>query len=356
MQWKVATVVEDHGSYFTRLYEGKRRRKIRLGRVEDFPTKASLESAVREVRGRTAKSGRNVSLSQFIRWFFLPVAKSRVRRSTFATYEAIYRRHLRPNALTNRKLWEWSTVEVVELLHSIAAKRSLSRRTLAHIKAFLSGVFRHSLQLGFFRGANPVHAASIPSEARESSPTVAYTSEEVRRVLRHLDKPSHRAAFAIAAYAGLRLGEVQGLEWADLVDGHLHVRRSVVKGETNAPKSLASRASVPVIPQLRSVLSAYRRSVAIAEGPMFPFTLAHISRRALRSAFSRAKVQYAAWHAARRGLATNLFESGADDLTVMRAMRHASVQVTRESYIKLRDRRLEDAMKKFSVRERVRER
>jgi integrase len=51
-------------------------------------------------------------------------------------------------------------------------------------------------------------------------------------------------------------------------------------------------------------------------------------------------VHYAGWHAARRGLASNLYELGADDLTVQRILRHGSVQVTRSAYIKLRDARV----------------
>jgi integrase len=63
-----------------------------------------------------------------------------------------------------------------------------------------------------------------------------------------------------------------------------------------------------------------------------------------------AGVKYAAWHAARRGLASNAYELGADDLTVQRTLRHGSVQVTRASYIKLRDARVDSAMAKLSDR------
>jgi integrase len=77
---------------------------------------------------------------------------------------------------------------------------------------------------------------------------------------------------------------------------------------------------------------------------MFRFTLDHIGRKKVGAAFKRAGLSFAGYHALRRGLASNLFELGADDLTVMRILRHASVQVTREHYIKIRSAKVDSAM------------
>jgi integrase len=50
------------------------------------------------------------------------------------------------------------------------------------------------------------------------------------------------------------------------------------------------------------------------------------------------------WHAFRRGIASNLFALGCDDLTVQRNLRHSKVQVTREHYIRARDAKVDAAM------------
>jgi len=50
------------------------------------------------------------------------------------------------------------------------------------------------------------------------------------------------------------------------------------------------------------------------------------------------------WHAFRRGIASNLFDLGCDDLTVQRILRHSKVQVTREHYIQVRDAKVDAAM------------
>jgi len=67
---------------------------------------------------------------------------------------------------------------------------------------------------------------------------------------------------------------------------------------------------------------------------LFPFDLVHVGRKY--------KLK---WHGLRRGIASELFASGASDLDVQRVLRHSKVIVTRESYIKIRDQRVEKAMR-----------
>jgi len=50
--------------------------------------------------------------------------------------------------------------------------------------------------------------------------------EEINGILAHLPELA-ATAFAIAAYAGLRVGEIEGLDWDEYLDGEIHVSRSV---------------------------------------------------------------------------------------------------------------------------------
>ena len=124
----------------------------------------------------------------------------------------------------------------------------------------------------------------------------------------------------------------------------------------NPPKSKASASWVPAIPPLREALDAFLAYVKNkdeynsfdSKDRMFLLTLHHIGRERLEGAFRRTGMKFAGYHAFRRGLASNLFELGADDLTVQRILRHASVQVTREHYIKLRSAKVDAAMDALS--------
>lgn len=341
--WKIPNVQLDSGSYYLRLYEGSRRRKIKLGREDEFETRAALEQAVEEIRAKHHKvKARTVTLKQFTRWFYLPVAKEHVRAITYSGYKTIYDVHVEPRPEADSRLWEFSTVEVQSLLHAIAAAKDLTGMTLKHIKAFLSGVFRQAIEMGFYRGANPVHEARLPWKARASADTYAYSLEEIRAILPRLPLPA-RGMFAVAAFAGLRRSEIAGLEWSDIEGDRLWVRRSLVAGHENVPKSRASRSWVPIIAPLAAILTEYGASTD-RTGRIFPFGLGHIVRTQLRKAGG------CGLHAARRGLASNLFELGCDDLTVSRILRHQGVQVTRQHYIQLRDARVDAALAKLSDR------
>jgi integrase len=82
---------------------------------------------------------------------------------------------------------------------------------------------------------------------------------------------------------------------------------------------------------------------------MFLVTLEHIGRKKASAAFRRAGLTFSGFHGFRRGLASNLFELGAEDVTVQRILRHASVQVSREHYIKVRSGKVDSAMESLAT-------
>ncbi|MEG0071383.1 MAG: site-specific integrase [Raoultibacter sp.] len=70
---------------------------------------------------------------------------------------------------------------------------------------------------------------------------------------------AHVMAVEIAVLAGLRRGEVLGLQWGDFDGEYLHVRRSMSEEKRNlkCPKSEKSKRSVPVIPLLGKMLDRW---------------------------------------------------------------------------------------------------
>ena len=66
------------------------------------------------------------------------------------------------------------------------------------------------------------------------------------------------AVFAVAAFAGLRRSEIQGLLWENYQDGTIRVTRAIWQGHVNDPKTERSKGVVPVIQQLAARLDMYR--------------------------------------------------------------------------------------------------
>ena len=62
----------------------------------------------------------------------------------------------------------------------------------------------------------------------------------------------------------------------------------------------------------------------------------------------KAKLEWKGWHGFRRGVATELHRAGVQDIVIQRALRHASVTVTQESYIKDVPEVVSDALDKLA--------
>ena len=70
-----------------------------------------------------------------------------------------------------------------------------------------------------------------------------------------------------------------------------------------------------------------------------------MGRRIIRPAVETVRLEWYGWHARRRGIASNLFELGANEKVVQRILPHARPHVTKERYIKAFDPAVLAAMK-----------
>ena len=94
----------------------------------------------------------------------------------------------------------------------------------------------------------------------KAKPQPCFTSEQVESIL-VLTSGVEQAAFAALAYAGLRIGEVEQLQWADVLFdrgelGMFHVRR----GGSNGSTKDKDHRFVPIHPRLRPLLEALPRT------------------------------------------------------------------------------------------------
>lgn len=272
----------------------------------------------------------------------------------------MWRQYLKPHC---NGVWmrDVKTYQVQMWLEEIAQLNKISKTTLAHVKNFLSGIFRYAAQQGYFDSANPVKLAEIPAFAANGSETKPYSLEEIAEMLKILSEPA-ATAVATAAFTGLRLGELRGLTWESYEPaqdenslGWLNVTRSIWRSCVGEPKTAKSKAPVPVIPQLALRLDEHRtRCGKPATGPIFtnsvkhPLDLNACYQRDMKDVLKRAGISWHGWHGFRRGLASNLNRLGVDDSVIQRILRHSTVQVTQNHYIKPASPDAVAAMRLFS--------
>jgi integrase len=339
------TITKSHGAWYLRWYENGKRVTKRLGSTEEYPTQRSVEPLAHDLMREVNRSSEpGTTLDSFIETRYLSYVRDNLRLSTHTSYQNLWSVHISDREEAQLRVREYTTYSVQCLLDSIAADKSLTGSSLQHIKHFLSGAFRFAAQCGI-RESNPVRECRIPKTQKKSAETYAYNLDEIRRTLGVL--PIHlKAAVAVAAFSGLRLGEIVGLEWNDVTKDEITVRRSVWRDQTNPPKSKASANYVPMIPALYSILNQYR-ATAKGKSRVFPFSLDAAGKRDVSKSMESVGLKWYGWHAFRRGVASNLYALGCDDLIVQRVLRHSKVTVTREHYIQHRDPKLQEAMERL---------
>jgi len=158
---------------------------------------------------------------------------------------------------------------------------------------------------------------------------IAINLDEDAIYLPEISRKMVRGLIGVAAYAGLRQGEIRGL-WADDDLGEvLYIRRTVwgtsLKEQTKTGEDAEEPGMVPIIQPLRVLLDAVKPALA-AHG-----------------------LKWHGWHAYRRGLASNLKQMGVDDLTIQAILRHQDVSTTRRFYIKT-VQQVTDAMQQYAAK------
>jgi integrase len=368
LRYQNGSLYEHHGAWFVRYsrriseqdgFTNLNRVSKYLGRSKDFRSISDVErsraSFMQTVNRDRLSANSRITLTAFVEGAYLPWTKEERRASTSKGHHEIWINHIRDH-VGELHLREFRTVYTSRMLRTIAKENDLTKTTLQHIKSVLSTIFTYAKNEGAFDGANPVDGVLIPRHAKEPGETHAYDLGQVLQILDRLPL-LEKSLVATAALAGLRQGELGGLEWTDYTGTELVIKRSIWMSVVNLPKTRASRDSVPVIPALAEILDEYRSSmgspkagVVFHSGDGLPICVDRVGRRVIRRALEAIRLPWYGWHALRRGLASNLYEIGAPDKVVQRILRHSKPHVTRERYIKVFDHTVLEAVGKVQAR------
>lgn len=249
-------------------------------------------------------------------------------------------------------LRDFRTADGESILQEVADDWDLSTTTLQHVKAFLSGAFRHAKRKGVINTENPMRDVVLP-KGRPAGETHAYSLEEELRMLKVLPEPA-ATVVATAAFFGGRKGEFRALRWQNYDGQQLWVKQSAWRSHVLDAKTSASKAPVPVIPQLRERLDLHRAlngnpraGYIFANAQGKPLNLDALAADQIRPALKKAGLPWYGWHAFRRGLGTNLHHLGVPDKTIQTILRHSNVSVTQKCYIKTVSKDAVAAMEKL---------
>lgn len=270
------------------------------------------------------------------------------------------------SALGDRPAAEVSTREINALLSTIAA-RGLSPRTVNRYRQLVCAIYSYGCREATFGlPKNPVLAADRRREP-EPGRLDFYSPEEVEALARALaaglhrdpnapavsdDEAAARAAedrqdaeiVRVAAYAGLRRGELVALRWhdVDFERRKIVVRRAVSDGvETTSTKSRRAR-EVPLPDQAAGALDRLSQRGDFTQGDDYVFANrlgrrldGSAVRRRVDRARDRAGLRPLRFHDLRHTYGSLLVAGGIDLASVKAAMGHSRITTT-ERYLHAR--------------------
>ena len=269
-------------------------------------------------------------------------------------------------ALGDRPAREITTREIEELLAAIAAT-GVAPRTVNKARAVMCSAFNFAMRPSAFGlPANPVRHADRRAEPQTAA-LAFYSSEQVEALARSLTSGAHREVSKrtidgeeavarayedaqdgeltrVAAYAGLRRGELVALRWRDVdfVGRKLVVRRAV-SGDVEVASTKSRRArEVPLPQQAAAALDRLSRRGDFTAPDDYVFAN-RLGRRldasALRRRFERARdaagLEPLRFHDLRHTYGSLLVAGGIDLASVKAAMGHARISTT-ERYLHAR--------------------
>jgi integrase len=272
--------------------------------------------------------------------FMATYAKTNNRFSEQMAKLGILKHHLRP-AFGKLKL-DAITVREIEQLKAKVLAAELSRKRANNILAVLSKILHYARDIGILEAVPTVKLLKLPPAKFDF-----LTFDELEGLLDGAAmEPAFRAAILVGAEAGLRMGEIIGLEWddVDFRNRTLTVMRSEWQGHVGPPKGGRAR-TIPLTERLAEALKGERH----LRGPRI-FCLEggehwhrHNMRKGLARACKRAKLRAIGWHVLRHTFCSHLAMRGAVPKAIQELAGHTTLAVTLR-YMHLAPSALRDAI------------
>ena len=167
--------------------------------------------------------------------------------STLRDYRIIASNSLLPEFGAETPLEEVTEERINGYRQRLLTEGKLARRTVQKKLAALHGVLKRATQLRWVRQNAAENVERV--QLKWSGEFNVLTVEQVEAVARAAEGEQFAAAIIVAAYTGLRTGELRALRWGDIdfASATVHVRRNLpAGGEERLPKSGKVR-SVPLM-------------------------------------------------------------------------------------------------------------
>ncbi len=295
---------------------------------------------------------------EFVKEWEKKYARENLGGQTLQSYKSNLDNHILP-VFGNKRLEQIKTMHIVNFLDGLqrkdGKKEPMSSSTKKYIYRVMKNILDRAVEWKLIK-ENPVSSVKKPKEKKKE--INVYTEEEVEELFRVAQNRSlhWRVFVTLALAAGLRRGELLGLEWKhiDLEEGNLYVKQTIVRGIDNKPlikepKTERSTRPISLSPSIITELKAYRlhwKKEKIATGEFwteenheyvfcnekgehfYPTTPTTWWRRFIEST----DVRFIRLHDLRHTSATLMINAGIHAKIISERLGHSKMQFTMDTY------------------------
>jgi integrase len=210
-RWAASITLENHRR---KTYYGKTRKEVQ----------EKLNAALHEQRQGTLATGKQQTMSHYLKYWLEEVHKPTIRLSSYDKYRKLLDRHILPELghLQVQKL----SAQQVQAFYTRKLEEGLSPSTIHVMHAILHKALGNAVRWGLV-SRNVCDIVSPPrQEHHEIRPL---TIEQAQQLLEQARGHRLEVLLTLAITTGMRRGEIIGLRWSDInfEDQSLYIRRTV---------------------------------------------------------------------------------------------------------------------------------
>lgn len=308
---------------FPKTREGKREAKDHAEKVvENLKEKILFDNSLSEEnKDITFKNFSNIYIEH--EKLYMQANTIRIYLKAFTKFEQ----------LNNMKIKDITNLDI-QLCIDKMIKENLSSNTILTYTSKISTLFNAALEEYGFILKSPVKKLTLPK--KKETIKKALTKSELDDLLSKINNKKYLTISLLAAECGLRIGEIMGLMWSDIIDGKIHVTRQWKYVETSGYgfgdlKSKNSKRIVPISPKALSELKEYKKVFpAHYTNRIFPYASTSNAAKLLANYYKKVGYKISI-HELRHTYATMLIANGLDFKTVATLLGH-DVRQTMNTY------------------------
>lgn len=315
---------------------GQRRRIYKAVRGNKTQAKQVMDQLLAELQQGTYVKPEKITLAEYLNEWLETACKPRLAPKTIEGYATCINRHIGP-ALGQIYLSDLQPMHI-QMLYTDLLNKGLSKRTVELVHTVLRAGLKQAVKWQMIP-RNPADATEPPRPQRREMQALG--PQELQRILDAAAESPIADVVLLAAYTGMRRGEILALRWedVDLQNKVIFVQRNLVRvnQETiiKTPKTQRGSRRIPIDDE---IVSALRRLRSVSQSdwvfsrkdgsPLDPSTVTHQFKRIARQAgFPSLRL-----HDLRHTYATILLTQGVQAKVVQELLGHESITTTIDTY------------------------